>query len=131
MEISGPVKTIINRAYTEAKIRNHEYLTPEHILYVALEFDEVQGILQACGANLDQLRHGMENFFDQKVPVITDADPIQTVHFQNVIERAVMTSQAAQKGTLDAADILVSLYDEEKNYCAFYLRKAGEDVTTS
>ena len=125
MKISGPVRTIINRAYTEAKARNHEYLTPEHILYAALEFGEVQAILEACGADLDNIKHGMENFFDHKIPVISGADPIQTVNFQSVIERAVLTSQASQKGTLEAADILVSLYDEEKNYCAYYLRKAG------
>jgi len=125
MKISGPVKTIINQAYNEAKLRSHEYLTPEHILYAALDFDEVQTILEACGADLDHLKHEVEVFFKQKIPVIIGADPIQTVHFQSVIERAVMTSQAAQKGTLDVADILVSLYEEEKNYCAYYLRQAG------
>ena len=125
MKISGPVRTIINRAYNEAKLRSHEYLTPEHILYAALEFSEIQDILKACGASPENLKHEMEIFFDQKVPVIAGADPIQTVHFQSVIERAVMTSQAAQKGVLDASDILVSLYDEEKNYCSFYLRQAG------
>ena len=125
MKISGPVRTIINRAYNEAKVRNHEYLTPEHILYAALDYEEVQMILEACGADIKHLRKGMENFFEQKIPVVANADPIQTVNFQNVIERAVMTSQAAQKGTLDATDILVSLYDEEKNYCSYFLRKAG------
>jgi ATP-dependent Clp protease ATP-binding subunit ClpA len=125
MKISGPVRTIINRAYIEAKVRNHEYLTPEHILYAALDFGEVQVILEACGANPDNLKHEMESYFNQKIPVIANADPIQTVNFQSVIERAVMTSQAAQKGTLDTSDILVSLYDEEKNYCAYYLRQAG------
>jgi ATP-dependent Clp protease ATP-binding subunit ClpA len=125
MKISGHVQAIINAAYNEAKVRNHEYLTPEHILYAALSFDEVQGILSACGANLPQIKSGMENFFEQKIPVIVDTDPIQTVYFQSVIERAVMTSQSAQKEMLDVADILVSLYDEERNYCAYYLRKAG------
>jgi ATP-dependent Clp protease ATP-binding subunit ClpA len=125
MKISGHVQAIINTAYSEAKTRNHEYLTPEHILYAALSFDEVQGILSACGANLDQIKGGVENFFDHKIPVIPNTDPIQTVNFQSVIERAVIASQSAQKETLDVADILVSLYDEEQNYCAYFLRKAG------
>jgi ATP-dependent Clp protease ATP-binding subunit ClpA len=125
MKISGHVKAIINTAYNEAKTRNHEYLTPEHILYAALAFDEVQGILSACGANLDQIRRGVENFFKHKIPVIMDTDPIQTVNFQSVIERAVIASQSAQKETLDVADILVSLYDEELNHCAYFLREAG------
>ncbi|MDR3115241.1 MAG: ATP-dependent Clp protease ATP-binding subunit ClpA [Treponema sp.] len=125
MKISGHVQAIINAAYHEAKVRNHEYLTPEHILYAALAFDEVQGILSACGANLDMLKEGMENYFKQKVPSIGDTEPTQTVGFQSVIERAVLQSQASQKHILDVADILVSLYDEEQNYCAYYLRKLG------
>jgi ATP-dependent Clp protease ATP-binding subunit ClpA len=125
MKPSGHVKAIIHAAYNEAKIRNHEYLTPEHILYASLAFDEVQEILIACGANLDQLKNGMENYFEQKIPVISNSEPIQTVSFQNVIERAVFQSQSSQKERLDVADILVSLFDEERNYCAYYLRRAG------
>ncbi|GHT97281.1 ATP-dependent Clp protease ATP-binding subunit ClpA [Spirochaetia bacterium] len=125
MKISRHVQAIINAAYNEAKIRNHEYLTPEHILYAALAFSEVQGVLSACGVNLDLLKHGMENYFEQKVPVLGNAEPTQTVGFQSVLERAVLQSQSSQKEILDVEDILVSLYDEERNYCAYYLRKAG------
>jgi ATP-dependent Clp protease ATP-binding subunit ClpA len=125
MKISRHVQAIINAAYNEARVRNHEYLTPEHILYAALAFDEVQSILAACGANLEQLKYGMENYFEQKVPVLNNVEPTHTVGFQSVLERAVLQSQSAQKDTLDVADILVSLYDEERNYCAYYLRKVG------
>jgi ATP-dependent Clp protease ATP-binding subunit ClpA len=125
MKISRHVQAIINAAYNEAKVRNHEYLTPEHVLYAALAFNEVQGILSASGANLDQLKTGMENYFEQQVPTQSNTEPTQTVGFQSVLERAVLQSQSSQKQTLDIADILVSLYDEERNYCAYYLRKAG------
>ena len=125
MKISGRVQAIINAAYNEAKVRNHEYLTPEHILYAAIAFEEVQKTLTACGADLKTLKQSMENFFEQKIPVIVDADPIQTSHFNSVIERAVLVSQSAQKDMLDVADIIVSIYDEEKNYCSYYMRKTG------
>ncbi|MDR2135528.1 MAG: ATP-dependent Clp protease ATP-binding subunit ClpA, partial [Treponema sp.] len=125
MKISGHVQAIINAAYNEAKVRNHEYLTPEHILYAALAFEEVQGVLAACGADLDQIRTGMEGYFDEKVPILGNIEPTQTVSFQSVIERAVIQSQSSQKTVLDVADILVSLFDEERNYCSYYLKKAG------
>ena len=126
MKISGHVQAIINAAYNEARVRNHEYLTPEHILYAALAFDEVQGALSSCGANPEQIKHGMESYFEQKVPIIASAaEPTQTVGFQSVIERAVIQSRSAQKDMIDVADILVSLFDEERNYSAYYLRKAG------
>jgi len=126
MKISGHVQAIINAAYNEARVRKHEYLTPEHILYAALAFDEVQGALTSCGANPEQIKTGMESYFEQKVPIVpSSAEPTQTVGFQSVIERAVIQSRSAQKDMIDVADILVSLFDEERNYSAYYLRKAG------
>ncbi|MDR0442482.1 MAG: ATP-dependent Clp protease ATP-binding subunit ClpA [Treponema sp.] len=126
MKISGHVQAIINAAYNEAKVRKHEYLTPEHILYAALAFDEVQTALSCCGADLEQLKHGMENYFEQKLPVIpASAEPTQTVGFNSIIERAVMLNRSSQKGIIDVADILVSLFDEERCYSSYYLRKAG------
>jgi len=124
MKISGHVQAIIDAAYNEAKIRNHEYLTPEHILYAALAFDEVQGVLFSCGADLEQIKHGMENFFEQKMPIAA-GEPTKTVGFHNIIERALVHCRSAQKDMIDVADILVSLYDEERCYSGYYLRKAG------
>jgi ATP-dependent Clp protease ATP-binding subunit ClpA len=126
MKISGHVQAIINAAYNEAKTRNHEYLTPEHILYAALSFDDVQEALFSCGANLDQLKNGMENYFEQKLPVMSNkAEPTKTVGFQSVIERAFLHSQSSQKHVIDVADILVSIFDEERCYSSYYLRKVG------
>jgi ATP-dependent Clp protease ATP-binding subunit ClpA len=125
MKVHSRLQAVINAAYNEARVRNHEYLTPEHILYAALSFDEVQDVLFACGVNLIQLRDGMEVYFEQKVPVVEKVEPTQTVGFQNVIERAVLQSRSAQKQVIDIADVLVSLYDEDRNYCSYYLRKMG------
>lgn len=124
MRISGHVQAIIDAAYNEARLRKHEYLTPEHILYAALAFDEVQGVLFSCGADLEQLRHGMESYFEQKLP-ISDKEPTKTVGFNSIFERALIQCKGAQKNMIDVADILVSLYDEERCYSAYYLRKAG------
>ena len=124
MKISRHAQAIINAAYTEARLRRHEYLTPEHILYAALNFEEVKGVLNACGANVNQLRIGMESYFEEKIPV-NNKEPTQTVGFHSVLERAVIQSRSSQREMLDVADILVSLYDEEQNFCGYYLRKSG------
>jgi len=81
MRISSHVQAIIDAAYNEAKMRSHEYLTPEHILYAALAFEEVQGVLYSCGADLEQIKTGMETFFEQKVPSSAAAEPAKTVGF--------------------------------------------------
>ena len=125
MKVSQEVQAIFNAAYNEAKLRNHEYLTPEHILYASLSFEQVRSILEACEADVEQLRRGMEAYFEQKIPQVKNTEPVQTAGFQSVIERAVLQSQAAGKEEVEVADVLVSLYDEERNYSAYYLRKSG------
>jgi ATP-dependent Clp protease ATP-binding subunit ClpA len=125
VKVSQEVQAIFNAAYNEAKLRNHEYLTPEHILYASLSFEQVRSILEACEADVEQLRRGMEAYFEQKIPQVKDTEPVQTAGFQSVIERAVLQSQAAGKEEVEVADVLVSLYDEERNYSAYYLRKSG------
>jgi ATP-dependent Clp protease ATP-binding subunit ClpA len=125
MKVSQEVQAIFNAAYNEAKLRNHEYLTPEHILYASLSFEEVRNILAACEADVEQLRRGMEAYFEQKIPQVKNSEPVQTAGFQSVIERAVLQSQAAGKEEVEVADVLVSLFDEERNYSAYYLRKTG------
>ncbi|MDR0662715.1 MAG: AAA family ATPase [Spirochaetaceae bacterium] len=124
MKISRHAQAIINGAYTEARLRHHEYLTPEHILYAALNFEEVKGVLNACGANVTQLKTGVESYFEEKIPV-NNKEPTQTVGFHNVLERAVVQSRSSQREVIDVADILVSLYDEEQNFCGYSLRKSG------
>jgi ATP-dependent Clp protease ATP-binding subunit ClpA len=125
VKVSQEVQAIFNAAYNEAKLRNHEYLTPEHILYAALSFEQVRSILEACESDVEQLRRGMEAYFEQKIPQVKNAEPVQTAGFQSVIERSVLQSQAAGKEEVEVADVLVSLYDEERNYSAYYLRKSG------
>ena len=125
MKVSQEVQAIFNAAYNEAKLRNHEYLTPEHILYASISFDRVRSILESCEADIDQLRRGIEAYFEQKIPQIKNTEPVQTAGFQGVIERAVLQSQSAGKDEVEVSDLLVSIYDEERTYSGYYLRKLG------
>ena len=126
MKVSQEVQAIFNAAYNEAKLRNHEYLTPEHILYAGLSFEKLRLVMEGCDTDVEQLKRGIEAYFEQKVPVLrSSAEPVQTSSFQAVIERAVMQSQASGKDEVEISDLIVSLYDEERTYAGYYMRKLG------
>jgi ATP-dependent Clp protease ATP-binding subunit ClpA len=125
MRINKELQAILNAAYQEAKQRNHEYLTPEHVLYASLHFEYPRDILYECGAEPDQVRSEVDEHLKEKVPVVEGNDPFQSLGFQNVIERAVFHTESAQKEEVDIGDILVSIYDEEQSFGSFFLRKAG------
>lgn len=126
MKISEELDNIFRAAYTEAKLRSHEYLTPEHILFAALFFESAVDIIQSCGGDVKSLQSRLEEFFSTKIPKSkSGAEPVQSASFQNVIERAVWHNTSAQKGELDIGDILISIFDEKESYAAFFLQREG------
>ena len=125
MRINRELQAILNAAYQEAKQRNHEYLTPEHVLYAALHFDYPRDIVAECGVEPDGVRTQLDQHLKEKVPVVEGADPLQSLGCQNVIERAVFHTEAASKEEVDIGDIIVSIFDEDESFGAYYLKKAG------
>ena len=79
MEINNELNSILMAAYNEAKKRNHEYLTPEHVLYASLYYDSGKSIIEGAGGDIDKLKQEIEDYFKAKVPVITGIEPIQSI----------------------------------------------------
>ena len=67
----------------------------------------------------------LEEHLKHNIPVSENSEPVQTVGFQDVIERAVVHTESSSKKILDLSDILVSIFDEEKSFSSFYMKKAG------
>ncbi len=130
MKISSQVKYVLDASYTDAKKRRHEFITPEHLLLAALDCDTVKGLLLICGADAGFIREHIEEYLQKNIPVLTAGEPVQTLGFQNVIQRALSHCDSAEKKSLDITDLLVSLLDETKNYCSYYLKKGGVDRLT-
>ena len=125
MHINDELNSILMAAYNEAKKRNHEYLTPEHILYASLYFDEGKTIIEGTGGDIDSLKKEIENYFTEKVPVIPGIEPVQSVGFKSVMERAIWHTASAQKDELDLGDVLVAIFDEDHSHAAYFLSNEG------
>ena len=125
MRVSDELQSILKAAYLNAKEQKHEYLTPEHILYAALFFDLSRDIVKNCGADPDGIKTQVEEHLEKQVPVVDNSEPLQSVGFQGVIERAIFHTEAASKETVDIGDILVSIYDDDQSFASYYLKKSG------
>lgn len=125
MNISDDVQAVINAAWYEAKNRNHEYFTAEHVLFTALSFEKSKNILEECGIDTESLSEELEVYFKKHIPVSNDVDPFQTVGLQTVIERTLIHIEAAGKETIELGDLLVSILEQEESYGSYFLKKAG------
>ena len=115
-------------AVREAQKRRHEMLTVENLLY-ALLYDEMGSrILRSCGADIDELKSQLEDFFAEKIEKLADGaskEIIQSIGVQRVLQRAMMHVQAAEKSEMDAGDVLASIFEEEGSYAVYFLKSYG------
>jgi ATP-dependent Clp protease ATP-binding subunit ClpA len=125
MKISENLNQIIMAAYAEANTRSHEFVTPEHLLYASLFFDEGAEIIQRCGGDSEHLKRTLSKYLRESNPVVEGARSVQSLGFQNILERAVWHTTSAQKDILELGDVLVSILDEKESYASFFLRKEG------
>ena len=125
MKISENLNQIIMAAYAEANTRQHEFVTPEHLLYAALFFDEGSDIVENCGGSADHLKKVLAKHLREINPVVKGVRSAQSMGFQNVLERAVWHTTSAQKDLLELGDILVAMLDEKESFASFFLKQEG------
>jgi ATP-dependent Clp protease ATP-binding subunit ClpA len=126
MKISEELNNIITAAYTEAKARSHEFVTPEHILYASLFFGSGSSIITACGGDVDRLKNELEEFFKAGyIPVKQGQEPIQSEGFQNVVENAMLHVVSSGKNVLDIGDMYAAIYFEKESFAVSFLEQEG------
>ena len=125
MDIHQDLNEVLMASLNEAQNKNHEYLTPEHILYAALYNNTGFAILETLGVNIERLKQKLREHFDEHIPKIDNTPPMQSFGFLNVMERAIWHISSAQKKELELGDILVSIYDEPDSFAAYFLKTEG------
>jgi ATP-dependent Clp protease ATP-binding subunit ClpA len=125
MKISENLNRIIMAAYAEANVRRHEFITPEHLLYACLFFDEGKDLIVNCGGDPVRLKKILEKHLEETDTVATATRALQSLGFQSILERAAWHTSSAQKEMLDLGDVLVSILDEKESHASFYLQREG------
>lgn len=112
MKLDHVTDKIITAAYNEARYRNHEYLTPEHILYSSLFFDEGREIVENCGGDVEALKLDLTGYFRDNIPVADEAEPVQTVGFNNVVQSAAVHVLSSERDVIKIGDIFIAIFEK-------------------
>ena len=126
--LSKRVQSVLSVAIGEVKRRNHEFLTLEHVLHAISRDEAGEGILTACGADVERLKSQLERFFVENMeslPEESASEVIQTLSVRRVFERAVWQKRSAGKDVVEVGDILAALFDEEDSFAVYFLRSQG------
>ena len=124
--IQRDLQLALTAAQSEARKRRHEYLTLEHLLYVLCFDDTTRSILRNVGADLEELKSDLENHLDHEIeplPEGMETDPVQTVAFQRVMQRAIMHVRSSGKEEVDGGNVLVAIFAETDSHALYFLQQ--------
>lgn len=126
MKISESLTAVLSAAFNEARNRRHEYMTPEHVLYAALFFQEGRDIVESTGGDVKGLQQSLEDFLDSDgIPHMEEGDPGQSEGFQSVMENAILHVASAQKSELELGDVFAAFFLEEDSHNVYFLQSQG------
>lgn len=125
--LSKELERIIGNAVREVKMRQHEFLTLEHLLYSYTLDAYGQDILQSCGIDLDRLRKQLVQFFMDHLDVSPrpEHEIVQTVSVQRAMQRAILHIQSSGRSQVQAGDFLAAMLEEEDAFAVYYLKAQG------
>jgi ATP-dependent Clp protease ATP-binding subunit ClpA len=121
------LEKIIALAIREVKIRQHEFLTLEHLLFAYAIDPEGQELLGGVGADVRRLKNLLTRFFQDHVEVQPrrDYEIVQTIGVQRVMQRAMDHTQSAGKEVVRSGDFLAAMLEEKDSFAVHYLNSMG------
>ncbi|HIJ79000.1 MAG: ATP-dependent Clp protease ATP-binding subunit ClpA [Desulfobulbaceae bacterium] len=126
--INAKLEMALVRAIREAKSRKHEHVTVEHILYGLLDDELATRIIDVCGGDAENMKKRLEEFFVSNLPMVQGEpghDPIQTLGFNRVLQRAIAHVQSSGKKEVDAGDVLAAIFSETESFAVYFLHSEG------
>ena len=128
--LSKELEFTLNLAFKEAREKNHEFMTVEHLLHALLGNPSAVEVLRACGGDLDQLKQDVSTFIEETTPKLAPGDSRETqptLGFQRVLQRAVFHVQSSDKTEVTGANVLVAIFSEQESQAVYFLNKI--DIT--
>ena len=128
MTLSKELEETLKRAFEQAKVRRHEFITLEHILFELTYDPDASDVLIGCGVDLDRLRDSIDNFMNENMPPIESEylpDPQYSAGSQFVLRLAAMHAESADKPEINGGNILVSMFRVDESHAVFLLNEQG------
>jgi len=128
MTPSKELEETLKRSFEQAKVRRHEFITLEHILFELTYDPDASDVLIGCGVDLDRLRDSIDNFMNENMPPIDSEflpDPQYSAGSQFVLRLAAMHAESADKPDINGGNILVSMFRVNESHAVYLLNEQG------
>ena len=113
------------KAKVFALSREHEYITPEHLLIVMCESKVFQEVFEMCGGNVALLRQNLLTYVEETLEKHKGVEPIESFSLQQAFIRASEQVMNSGKSQLEFDHLLAGIMCLPESYGVYYIEEQG------
>ncbi|MFV0519216.1 MAG: AAA family ATPase [Lachnospirales bacterium] len=125
MKFDEFIQQVYLLAVNEAKIQEHQILTPEHLLFSILLFNEGITFVYNVGGNVEGIRNDLLTYFKEMVPKSKDGTLLESTNFTFMKSQCVIEAEKRNREKIELLDLFSTFYTLEESYATYYLQKNG------
>lgn len=127
MKIVKEVETLLNRTVALAQQRNHEYVTPEHLLYCLTEELIFASGFTRCGGDLSKLREDLEEYLNDNLDELSAHGQtlLLSDDLNQVFLQAELQARASDRDAVEIPHLIRAICNLTDSYAAYYILSQG------
>lgn len=126
MEISREVQDLLNRMALLAKKEQHEYVTPEHMLYILTEYPVFAEGFERCGGSLNLLKANLALYMKENMDIV---DKEQNVRLSSGLNKILIEAEAkaisCEKYVVEIIHMVDGILKLEESHAAYFVLSQG------
>lgn len=129
MKISKEVEEILTDMALLAERLHHEFVTPEHLLFVLTYNDIFSESFTQCGGQLGQLRTNLEKYMKENVDMISEGKAELSSDLSEVLMEAEGQAISSDRFVVETTHLLYGIVKLDNSYASYYLLSQKIDPT--
>lgn len=131
VEPSNELQLVFDKAVSDAKKLQHEYVTLEHLLHAMFCEEQFFNLVTDYGGNPELIKTNLENYIKTSLNEIknesAEIKPKKTQTVERVVNRAFAQVLFQGRTVITVADVFVSMLSEKRSYAFFVTQQANID----
>lgn len=121
MQISKEVEEILSKMAVFAEKKHHEYVTPEHLLYV-LTYNEIfYTSFERCGGSIAQLRENLKTYLSENLEKVEGVHAQLSAGLNDVLIGAETKAISCEKYVVEVPHLISGITELQDSYALYYL----------
>lgn len=125
MRLDKDASEIFTKAYDQALRNKYEYITPEFVLFVALDSKRFFEFLLNLNIDPIKLKLDLEEYLKDINISYNSIEPINSALLDSILNNVAFQKAAAGKELLNFTNIFLGIFEEDKTHASYFLKKQG------